>query len=231
MSKFVTVKEFIEDVRARLGDTSCEIPERGIISWLNLTLPRLAREPGLDKLFKFHDTFELASINADGTKAASWTLNSDSGEIIDIKTLRVLDNSGCGVFDVSPCFVQYDRFFDCNPLPEDREPGTPSTFTIEEMGGNTKIIFDRPIDKPHAIDMVYTAFHPRIRTVNDEIRLTQGFIDILNEYVTIMYNQESSDMATARALLEDLDLLTDSARELLARTKSGMPFRTMNASF
>jgi len=232
MANYLTVKEFIGDIRARLGDTSCEIPERNVIAWLNLVLPRLAREPGLDKLFKYNDTYELASINTDGSNSASWKMNGvDTGEIIDIKSIRILDSSSCNLTDVSPCYVPYEDFFICNPAPEQNEPGSPSQFTINYMGGDTRIIFDRPINAPHMLDMVYTAFHPRIKTDNDYIKVSLGFIDVLNEYVTIMYMQESADFATARALTEDYDHLVDQAREHLAKRYSGLPFRTLRRSF
>lgn len=232
MSKYLKVSEFIQDIRDRLGDTSCEIPERFIISWLNLVLPRLAREPGLDKLFKFHDTYELASLKADGSKAAAWQLNdANMGDIIDMKKLRLLDTQGCEVSDATPCYVPIETFFDCNPLPESNQSGTPSTFSIDYIGGNTMIYFDRPIDGPYAVDLRYTAYHPRIKSVDDYIKLSTAFIDVLNEYVTIMYMQESSDFATARALYEDYDHLVDQVRELLARQHSTLPFRKLKGSF
>lgn len=64
------VKDFIDEMRSRLGDTSQSITSAYIISYLNTMLRRTARAEGLEKLFQHRDTFELASINTDGTAAA-----------------------------------------------------------------------------------------------------------------------------------------------------------------
>lgn len=50
IGNYLTVSEFIDEFRRAVGDTTCEIPAKAIISWLNTALRRLAREKGLDVL-------------------------------------------------------------------------------------------------------------------------------------------------------------------------------------
>lgn len=232
MNDYQTVKEFIDEFRARIGDTDCDVPVKSIIAYLNTALRRLAREKGLDKLFRYTDTIELASINQNGLPSASWNLKlRGMGTIIDIIDLQVLDASSCNIFNVNPCYLPYKEFAQCNVKPEQNEPGAPETFTIKEIQGQTRIIFDRPIDKPYAVDMFYAAFHPRIKTVNEFLMIPYGYADIVTEATIIFYNMESADFASARALYEDLDKLVDDARELLAKQHSGLPFRILKGSF
>lgn len=230
MSQYSTVADFIEEFRDTIGDTTREIPAAHIISTLNIALRRLAREKGLDKLFRFQDSFDLASMNVDGSSAASWTIDMGS-MVIDIESLLVLDSSNCSMCPEDMCYLPYSAFRKTHPFPEAAAPGSPSTFTLNQIGGKTKIIFNRPISRPHAVDMFYTAFHPRIRREEDIIRIPYGYLDIITEAVKIFYFMESADFASARALYEDYDKLTSEARELLAQQHSGLGYRKIRRSF
>lgn len=233
-----TVSNFITEFRTHLGDTDCDIPQASIISWLNNSLRSIAKEPGLDKLFLFRDTFTLASINDDGTNAAAWVIkkqdttgNQTIPTIIKIEQLTIVDTSGCAPVTLNSCFSDFRDFFMCNPVPESNQPGVPGEFTVEQIQGKTKVIFDRPIDRPVSLIMLYSAFHPRLRTVNDTILIPDGYWDVLIKIVAIHYYLESADAATARALYEDYDLLVAESRELLAKLKSGITTRTIKGGF
>lgn len=181
---------------------------------------------GLDKLFKFQDTFELASINANGSKAAAWKLNSNQiGTIIDIYSLLVFDSSDCDMAPKGLTYLPYESFRAHYPFPEKNEPGDPCYFTINQISGDTKIIFDRPIDRPHMIDALYSAFHPRLEKLEELVRIPYGYNDMVLEAVVIFYHMESADFATARALYEDYDKLTAEARELLAKQPDSLGYR------
>ena len=99
--EYMTAEEFIKEFRQRVGDSTCQVPVSSIISWVNTAMRRLARSKGLDKLFTYHDTFELARLNKDGTPAASWLLRglgedgARLGMILDIKSIGLLDTSDC----------------------------------------------------------------------------------------------------------------------------------------
>ena len=232
-----TVDEFIKEFRRRIGDSTCEVPVASIISWINTALRRLARARGLDKLFTYHDTFELARLNEDGTPAASWKLKGleDSGfqlgMIIDIKSLLVLDTTGCCMEGYHPCYMPLDWFRKEHPFPEKECPGIPCSFTINQMGGITTFIFDRPLSRPISLDMIYSAFPPRVSKLTDYIRVPYAYADILMEAVVILLNQEAQDYSFARANYEDWDYMVAEAREMLAKQPIGFPPRVMRGSF
>lgn len=235
--EYDTVEEFIAEFRRRVGDSTCQVPASNIISWMNTALRRLARSKGLDKLFTYHDTFELARINQDGTPAASWKLKGleDSGEelgmIIDIKSILVLDHTGCCMDNVHVCYIPLDWFRKEHPFPEKECAGLPCSFTINQIGGITTITFDKPIARPLTLDLIYTAFPPRLKKATDYVRVPYAYSDILMEAVIILFNQESQDYAFARANYEDWDFMVAEAREMLAKQPSGFPPRVMRGSF
>lgn len=232
-----TVEDFIKEFRRRIGDTTCEISVTSIISWINTALRRLARSKGLDKLFTYHDTFELARLDQDGTPAASWKLKGleDSGYqlgmIIDIKSILILDTSGCCMEGYHPCYMPLDWFRKEHPFPEKECPGIPCSFTINQLGGVTQITFDRPLSRPVSLDLIYSAFPPRVSKLTDLIRVPYAYADILMEAVVILMNQEAQDYAFARANYEDWDFFVAEAREMLARQPSGFPPRVIRGSF
>ena len=234
--EYDTVEDFIKEFRRRIGDNTCQVPVTSIISWINTALRRLARSKGLDKLFTYHDTFELAKLNADGSPTASWKLKGledgdvQLGMIIDIKSILVLDNANC-MNSIHLCYMPLDWFRKEHPFPENETPGTPCSFTINQMGGVTQFIFDKPISRPLTLDMIYSAFPPRVENLTDYLRIPYAYSDILMEAVMILFNQESQDYAFARANYEDWDFMVAEAREMLARQPSGFPPRCIRGSF
>lgn len=227
----VTVRDFIAEYRRRIGDTSSSVPSGDIISYMNTALRRLARQDGLDKMFNRRDTFELSQINRDGSYAAAWNLGR-VGKIIDIPNIKLLvANTEGGVSTIRPKYKSYDWFFDNVSFAEQRLPGPVHYFTIEQFGNNHRLLFDRPPQGLVAIDMKYSAYHPRLSTVNDEILIAWELLDVVTEYVIILGKIETTDMATARALYEDLDVMTTDIKELLAKQPSGLPYRRVNRSF
>lgn len=232
-----TVEDFIAEFRKRVGDSTCSIPVSNIISWINTAIRRLARSRGLDKLFTYHDTFSLARINQDGTPAASWLLkgletdNAEIGMIIDIKSVALLAEDECCGGCCRPCYMPYNWFRKEHPFPECACPGCPCYFTITQVEGYTQIIFDRPISKPMSLDLVYSAFPPRVKGLTDLVRVPYSYSDILLEAVMILYNQEAQDYAFARASWEDWDFFVAEAREMLAQQPSGVMPRVVRGSF
>jgi len=235
--EYQTTEDFIDEFRKLVGDSTCQIPAKSIISWMNTALRRLARAQGLDKLFTYHDTFELARLDKDGTPAASWKLKGlendgrQLGMIIDIKSVLVLDGSGCCMEGFAPCYVSLNWFRKNHPFPEKECPGLPCEFTINQMGGVTEITFDRPIPYPVQLDLIYTAFPPRITSAKDPIYVPYAYSDILMEGTRILYNQEAQDYSFARANYEDWDYFVAEAREMLAKQPSGVLPRTIRGSF
>lgn len=239
IGNYLTVAEFADEFRKAVGDSTCEIPMKSIISWTNTALRRLAREKGLDVLFRYQDTFELANMNKDGSKSTSWFLrgfktddSADSpriGTIIDVESLLVLEADDCRIRHKELCYLPFNWFRREYPFPEDNDCLT--AFTLTEFGGDTKLTFNAPAEGHIAIDLVYTAFHPRITSSEELIRVPYAYADILLEYVKILMNIESADMATARSLYEDIDYLVAQARERLHQQKAGLGLRQLRGSF
>lgn len=236
---YLKVSEFIDEFRKAVGDATCEIPAKSIISWLNTALRRLAREKGLDVLFRYQDTFELANMNKDGSRSVSWFLrgfktddSADSpriGTIIDIESMLILEADDCRIHHKELCYLPFQWFRREYPFPEDRDCLT--AFTITEFGGDTKITFNAPAEGHIVVDMVYTAFHPRITTTDELVRVPYAYTDILLECVKILMYQESADMSTARSLYEDWDYLVAQARERLHQQKATLGLRQVRGSF
>ena len=237
---FITVGEFIKDVRENLEDQTGDILTTSIMAYLRSSLSRLAREPGLEDLFMYHDTLELGRMKEDGSPAAVWTINGvkeDNGEgrpigqIINVKSLLILKTENCHVRPVEPCYLPYKYFRKEHPFPECLPPGDPCFFTVYQFQGKTKLMFDRPINRPYAIDMMYSAFHPRVSKGSDVIRIPSNYEDLLIELVKVYYFEGSSDMATSYALEDRVDYLVAQIREQLAAQSEALPMRTVNRSY
>lgn len=239
IGNYLTMSEFTDEFRKAVGDATCEIPIKNIISWTNTALRRLAREKGLDVLFRYQDTFELANMNKDGSRSASWFLKGfkvddkvDSpriGTIIDVESLLVLEADDCHIRHKELCYLPFAYFRREYPFPEERDCLT--AFTITEFGGDTKLTFNAPTEGHIAIDMIYTAFHPRITSPDEPVRIPYAYADILMECVKILMYEESADMSTARSLYEDWDYLVAQARERLHQQKAGFGLRQVKGSF
>ena len=220
---FITVGEFIKDVRENLEDQTGDILTTSIMAYLRSSLSRLAREPGLEDLFMYHDTLELGRMKEDGSPAAVWTINGvkeDNGEgrpigqIINVKSLLILKTTDCNVRQVTPCYLPYKYFRQEHPFPECLPPGDPCFFTIEQFQGTTKIMFDRPI-----------------KSERDILRIPVDYEDLLIELVKTLYYEGTSDFASSRAVEDKIDYLVAQIREQLHRNPDALPLRTVNRSY
>jgi hypothetical protein len=224
------VSAFIQEFRDRIGDTSKSVPISYIISYLNAALRRLVRQDGLERLLDRRDTWELASINGNGTAAASWDLGN-VGTIIDIRKIRFIKAADGRICQTFPTYKDIDDFFDLSPLPEQQPCGDPNYYTIEQLGGINRLAFNRPPAELLVVDMLYSAYHPPITSPDDEIRIAWAYADALVEYVIILHKIETTDQSTARALWEDLDVITADLKELLAKRKVATGYRRVARSF
>lgn len=236
---YIDVSTFLVDFRQNLEDVTGDINTSTIIAYLRTALSRLAREKGMDELFLYQNTLELGRLKEDGSPAATWTINGikeDDGErplgqIMNIKSLLILKTADCKVRPVEPCYLPYKYFRKEHPFPEGECPGDPCFFTIYQFQGATKLIFDRPINKPYAIDMLYSAFHPRITSTKDVIRIPQDYEDLLIEYVKSLYYEGTSDFASSRAILEEQDYYISQIREKLHEQPDALGLRQIARSY
>lgn len=231
--QYLTLQEYVDQFRAEVGDTDCDIDVGSITAWLNRALMEVQQARGLDKLFKFHDTYQLASINNDGSDAVSYYLDGGKdgdvqiGTILDIYMVRLLNGQACEPCPYNLCYENPLDFYTEHPYPEKNVGQNPCQFTIDYINNKYKIIFDAPVPPRMTLDMVYSASHPTINPDNPNqlIRIPKGFMNLYDTLVQIYYYEKASDFSSARALREDSDLEIAQARELLARRKSGLPPR------
>lgn len=224
------VSDFIQEFRDRIGDSSSSVPASYIISYLNTVLRRLPRMEGLERLLDRHDTWELASINADGTPSASWNLGK-VGTIIDIRMARFLKANDGKITELRPPYKEFDEFYRSVVLPEQQSCGDPCSWTIEQLGSINRLVLDRPPEHLLALDMIYSAFHPRITAPTDELQIAWAYADVFMEHLIILHKQESTDMSTGRALWEDLDVLAADLVQVLAKRKTATGYRRVARSF
>lgn len=226
-----TVGDFVKDFRVRIGDTAQSVPSSAVIGYLNTALRRLARIDGMAPLFERRDTFDLSAINKDGTPSVAWDLGK-VGVIIDLHRLRILQASDSEVCELKPKFSNPTDFYEKCPMPEQNKPGDPRVYTVERYGGSvTKLLLDRPPKNLVSIDLWYAAFHPRIVSVEDDLQIPYEFMDLFEEMCIILHNIETSDQSNARALWEDVDVLTAEMVEFLAKRSKAEPYRRMQRSF
>jgi hypothetical protein len=224
------VKDFVEAVRHRIGDTSRSVPIGQWIAFINTAFRRILRQEGLERLAERRDTWELAYLNKDGTPSASWDLGK-VGKIIDIDSFVVLKAVDGTVCEVTPTFMEYAEFKRRFVMPEAQEPGDPSYYTLEQIGSITRLVFNRPPRELLVLDMKYSATYPRITNQEDEILLAWEYADILEEAVIILHKAETTDNATARAMWEDFDVFAADLVQQLARRKKSTGYRRIARSW
>lgn len=233
--QYSTFQEYVDQFRQEVGDTDCDIDAKSIAAWLNRALMEVWQATGLDKLFKYHDTFQLASTNLDGTPATTFYLDGGKdgdiqiGTIKDIYMVRLLNGQACTPCPYELCYEDPLDFYTENPYPEKNLGRNPCKFTIDTIGGKQKILFDAPIPPKMTLDIIYSASHPTITgdNPNQLIKVPKGYQNLYDTLVQIYYYEKASDFSSARALREDSDLDLVQARELLARQKFGLPPRRM----
>lgn len=235
---YIDVRTFIKEFRSAVGDATSDIPTSAIITYLRLSLNYLSREKGLHRLFEYEDTFELLRMKEDGDYGNSWVLNtsnsangsSNLGYILDIAKIHILDNSG-RPRPTDMRYIPYRWFIKEYPQAQFAKSGTPSAFTLRTTQGRTRIIFNCPISRPYAIDMLYSAAHPRITKESDLIRIPYLFMDLLIDMVSKFYYKEASDFSFARSTQEDIDYTVSQIREMLHQQPSGLEPRRVRRSF
>ncbi len=236
--QFQRFGDYVDDFRRRMGDTDCTIPVKSIAIWLDDALTNLWQARGLQRLFTYHDTFELASINDDGTSATAFYL--DGGKDYDVQAstinefylVRLVNGQGCKPCVYNLCYEAPLDFYMENAMPE-TNTCTPCSFTMDIINGKQKILFDAPVPPKMMLDMVYSASHPKIdpNNANQLIRIPRAYMNVVDLMVQIGYYKEASDIATARALWEDADLGIANIREMLAKQKATLPARTFKGAF
>ena len=223
MSGFVgghPIKHIINEVRQQISDDAHMYTDTFLLSALNSAIHIVAMEQDCERIFKIKYQAELATVNADGTPAARWTIDTE-GEIVGKERMNFVAQDECYT-DVTPCFQTPREFFSCYKFPENNEPGLPCAYTIEQIGSQTTIIFDRPLDRLVAIDAVFYII-PRYLTPEDETApFSSSYAETFAELMKIVINKEQTDFANANARYQDVDKqVTDIANKLALQAMNG----------
>lgn len=193
----------INEVRTQISDDAELYTDTFIVSAINSAIKQIAWEEDARDFFKYHLQTELASINGDGTPAARWTF-SMPGTYNGKVYLNFISLDGC-YGCLTPCYEPEERFFRCCAFPENECPGKPCTYTLEQMGDKTTLIFDRPPDSLIAVDGMFYIVPQDITTQNEAVPLGPAYREALTELVKIIINKEQDSFDQARMRYEDYD--------------------------
>lgn len=225
MSSFVgghPIQHIIDEVRTQISDDAHMYTDTFLRSALNSAIKLVAMEQDCERVFKIKYQAELATINKDGTPAARWTLDTE-GEIVGKERLNFISQDDC-FRDAAPCYKTPQEFFRCYNFPENNQPGIPCAYTLEQIGSQTTIIFDRPPDRLIAIDAVFYII-PRYLTREDEMApFSSSYAETFAELMKIVINKEQTDFSNANARYQDVDKqVTDIANKLALQAMHGEP--------
>lgn len=225
MSGFIgghPIAQIIEDVRVQISDDAHMYTDTFLRSALNSAIHLVALEQDCERIFKIKYQAEFATLNKDGTPAARWTLDTE-GEIVGRERMNFISQGEC-YEDITPCYKTPQEFFSCYKFPENNEPGLPCAYTLEQIGSQTTLIFDRPPDRLVAIDAVFYII-PRYLTAADTVApFSSSYAETFAELMKIVINKEQTDFANANARFQDVDKqISDIANKLALQAMAGEP--------
>lgn len=216
------IAHLINEVRTQISDDAHMYTDAFLLSALNSAIHIVALEQDCERIFKIKYQQELATVNGDGTPAARWTLETE-GEIVGKERMNFVAQDEC-YSDVTPCFKTPKEFFRCYKFPENECPGLPCSYTLEQIGSQTTLIFDRPLDRLVAIDAVFYII-PRYLTADDDMApFSSSYAEAFAELMKIVINKEQTDFANANARYQDYDKqISDIANKLALQAMNGEP--------
>lgn len=225
MSGFVgghPIQQIIEDVRVQISDDAHMYTDTFLRSALNSAIHLVALEQDCERVFKIKYQAELATINKDGTPSARWTLKTE-GEIVGKERLNFISQDEC-YEDITPCYKTPQEFFRCYKFPENNAPGLPCAYTFEQIGNQTTLIFDRPLDRLVAIDAVFYIIPRYLTRLDETAPFSSSYAETFAELMKIVINKEQTDFANANSRYQDVDKqVTDIANKLALQAMNNEP--------
>ena len=198
-----SLPEVIRVVRSLISDDAHLYTDTFITDAINESIKLISWEEDAEKIFKCKLQTELATINADGTPAARWTLKIP-GTYRGKEYFNFVSLDGC-YSCLKPCYKKPEDFFRCCAFPENECPGEPCYYTIEQIGDNTTIIFDRPPNSLVGINALIYIVPQDVTPKNKTIPLARAYRTALTELVKIIINKEQDSFDQARMRYEDYD--------------------------
>lgn len=210
----ITTKQFADNFRTLIGDTSKNVSDEFIISALNLAFNTIATVPRLARAFTKHYTINLKA--KDGYK---WKLEGKFRRLADIPLLNFFSTGQGG--DPCPlnlCPVATVPFYKKNGVPSLKQAGIPCEYTIEQEDDNTYLVLDRPSDVPLVVDYIAYGYPAPVTGMTETVVDKNGVPQIVDTTIEISavietcilnamkdaFYMEAEDAAFAGAMLDQL---------------------------
>jgi hypothetical protein len=208
------VQDIIDDVRTQISDVGELYTDTFLRNAISSCIKLIALREDGRPFFKFKLQTELATLNADGTRAARWDLPIP-GKYSGKEYFNLIKMDECYTC-LKPCYKTPDKFFKCCRFPEKECPGDPCNYTLEHFGNITTLVLDRPLADLVAIEAVIYIVPDRITAEDETIALADGYSEILCELVKIFINKEQTSFDEARSRYEDFDAAIEDAIQNMA---------------
>lgn len=197
------VKEFSDNFRALVGDSTVSTPDRFIISGLNWCFNELPLTPKLNKVFSKH-----IKANLDAEGHYRWLLNDDFRRISEVPMLNFYTTGKGGEpCKLKVCYKPVVDFYTHNGIVELKESGVPCEYTLEEEGDKLYLVFDRPLDVPMMVDYIVYGFPKPVHSMEDEFtfEMTAPLEHLMIMALRTVWYQELDDFAFAGSIYDYLD--------------------------
>ena len=220
------MQNIFDDVRDQISDDADLYTDRFLLSAINSALKLIGLAEDAQRIFKYKLQTELATVNADGTPAARWTLNIP-GKYNGQEYMNFVKQDDCYTC-LTPCFKPNKEFHKCCRFPENECPGDPCSYTLEHIGQETTLIFDRPPADLVAVDAVLYIIPRRLTLSDKTIPLADAYSELLTEMIKIIINKEQTSFDQARMRYEDFDALIVDVVQRMALIEMGDKILVVN---
>ena len=197
-----TLKDFAHKLQTLIGDNTLDINETFLREAYNYSINALPMVPRLEKLFSKHKQFNL-----DAKDHYKWSLSDATGfrRITDIPMLNFYTSTGGDPCKLCVCHRPVKDFYEKNGLISLKQPGQPCEYTIETEDDNVWLVLDRPSDVPIIVDYIAYGIPKPVKSMEDEIEISDIAENLILETMKAVYLHESSDYAFAADVTSYLD--------------------------
>lgn len=216
-----TVKQFADRFMTLAGDGTEETPIEFICEGLNRCFSELPSITGLEKLFSKHYQYQLA-----GRNEWKWSLNSDFRRLSNVPVITFWDTSNGGDPKKMPiCNVKSDKFYRDNGIIKLKQAGRPQQYTIDRIGDEVNLVFDRPINMPVYVDYIACGYPKPVSKETDTFECSVIAENLIMNYLRYVWYNEHDDMAFSGAVYDVLDnkLIPEAIQQLNVTYGSDAP--------
>lgn len=195
-----TVREFADNFRALVGDSTESTLESFFINGINWCLRELPLTPKLGKIFSKH-----IQANMDAKGHYKWKLNDSFRKISDITMMNFYSNTGGEPCRLPICYMPTEEFYNRNGIISLKKAGRPCYFTYESDGDDLYLILDRPSNIPIIVDYIAYGFPKPVKSMDDKLEIDAIAEHLMTMALRTVFYQEADDFAFAGAIYDYLD--------------------------